>query len=95
MTRKIEPLSDLRQQRADVKQRLEEASKHLATLQAELAMVDYRIASHRDYRPQVQRPIFVEQFDNGKVIGLPREHQKTPRKVLDLDGLDLEDLDFS
>ena len=94
MTKKIEPLADLRQQRAEVKRRLAEVSSTLATWQAELAMVDYRIASHRDYRPQVQRPILVEQFDNGKVIGLPKDYQKIPRKVLNLDGLDLEDLDI-
>lgn len=94
MTKKIEPLADLRQQRADCKRRLQEVSQTLATLQAELAMVDYRIASHKDYRPQVQRPIFVEQFDNGKVVGLPKEYQTKTRKVLNLDGLDLEDLDI-
>ena len=94
MTKKIGLLADLRQQRAEVKRRLETISVTLATLQAELAMVDYRIASHRDYRPQVQRPIFVEQFDNGKVVGLPKDFQKIPRKVLNLDGLDLEDLDI-
>ena len=87
-----ETLVDLRQQRADVKRRLQEVSTTLATLQAELAMVDYRIASHQDYKPQVQRPVMYEEFMAGLVHGTGKTGK--PKTTKPIPVLTDEDLDF-
>jgi hypothetical protein len=91
-----ESLSDLNEHRAKVRRQIEAVGRSLSTLQAELAMVDYKIACHKDYKPQISRPLLYEDFDNGKVVGLPKDHQRVTRRkaVIDLDGLDLEDLDL-
>ena len=95
MTKPKDNLSELRQQRADVKRRLAEVGTTLATLQAELAMVDYRIASHRDYVPvSVQRPVMYEDFFKG-VVSSRTVTTRKKYSPINLDGLDLEDLDIS
>ncbi len=86
-----ETLDDLRQRRAEVKRQLEAVGRTLSTLQAELAMVDYRIASHKDYKPVIQRPVMFEDFDNGRVTGLPAEFRKKKEVKL---KVDLSKVDF-
>jgi hypothetical protein len=87
MTKPKDTLSELRQQRADVKRRLDEVSLTLQTLQAELAMTDYRIASHQDYKPQVQRPIMYEDFMFG-LNGRPKSGKTKPTPVIRDEDLD-------
>jgi hypothetical protein len=93
--KKPQSLESLNQEKAEIRRQIEAVGRSLSTLQAQLAMVDYRITTHVDYRPQIARPIMFEDFDNGKVKGLPKEHRKPkPKKIINLDGLDLEDLDI-
>ncbi len=85
-------LSDLRKQEAEIKRRLIDSERRTASILAELRTVKMRIDNHIDFQPRIVKPKLFENFDNGKVHGLPKEYKIKSQKLYDLSGLD--DLDL-